>query len=341
MNKKRTLLITLFITLSFIIINFFPLPYYVTSPGMAKELDDVIKVENGYTETGDFMLTTVSIGKATIFSFLFAKLKDYYEVEPKEAIRYEDETDEEYHVRQLYLMESSKENALQVAFEKAGKSVEVTYNGIYVLRTLEGTPAASILRPGDRIVAIDGHSFQSTEEFTTYVQQKDVGDVCVITFIREGEKLTKELTIQLIPTIQKPGIGITLVDDKTVITDPKVTIDTDQIGGPSAGLMFSLELYNQLTEDDLTKGYLIAGTGTINEKGEVGPIGGIDQKVVAAHKAGAEIFFAPREGGKKGSNYEVAKETAKDIDTNMKIVPVDTFEEALTYLKHLKPKKDS
>lgn len=73
--------------------------------------------------------------------------------------------------------------------------------------------------------------------------------------------------------------------------DPTVKVKTDEIGGPSAGLMFSLEIYNQLTSEDLTKGYQIAGTGTIDEKGAVGPIGGIEQKIVAADKAGAEIFL--------------------------------------------------
>ena len=80
---------------------------------------------------------------------------------------------------------------------------------------------------------------------------------------------------------------------------PKVTVKTDEIGGPSAGFMFSLEIYNQLTEEDLTKGYQIAGTGTIDADGTVGPIGGIEQKIVAADKAGAEFFFAPNEKGSK------------------------------------------
>ena len=83
------------------------------------------------------------------------------------------------------------------------------------------------------------------------------------------------------------------------MVDPKVKIDSHEIGGPSAGLMFTLEIYNQLVEDDLTRGHEIAGTGTINEKGEVGPIGGIQQKVVAASDAGAEVFFAPNEKVRK------------------------------------------
>ena len=81
-------------------------------------------------------------------------------------------------------------------------------------------------------------------------------------------------------------------------------MNTEEIGGPSAGFMFSLEIYNQLTKEDLTKGYEIAGTGTISPDGTVGRIGGIEQKIIAADKAGADIFLAPNENGEKDSNYQ-------------------------------------
>ena len=96
------------------------------------------------------------------------------------------------------------------------------------------------------------------------------------------------------------GIGIGLVDDRELIVNPNVRVNTEEIGGPSAGFMFSLEIYNQLTEDDLTRGYNIAGTGTMLQMGTVGEIGGIQQKVIAAEKSGAEIFLAPNQNGKQG-----------------------------------------
>ena len=135
------------------------------------------------------------------------------------------------------------------------------------------------------------------------------------------------------------GIGIGLVDDKDLIVHPEVTVHSDEIGGPSAGFMFSLEIYNQLTKEDLTKGYKIAGTGTISSDGTVGKIGGIEQKVVAADKAGAEIFFAPNGNDEKDSNYHHAILTAKDIHSNMEIVPINTFDEAIDYLEKLEMKK--
>ena len=136
----------------------------------------------------------------------------------------------------------------------------------------------------------------------------------------------------------RAAVGIQLVDDKEIDVEPDVRVQSEEIGGPSAGLMFSLEIYNQLTKEDLTKGYEIAGTGTITPEGIVGRIGGIQQKVVAADKAGAEIFFAPFEKGAKGSNYEEAMIAADDINTKMKIVPVDTFDDAVSYLEKLKEK---
>ncbi|MCU9612217.1 PDZ domain-containing protein [Caldibacillus lycopersici] len=339
MNKKRTIIALVLVVIVVLFLNLYTLPYYVSRPGMAEEIDTVIDVEDGYDAEGKLMLTTVWMGQANIISYLMTKFNKYYELYPLEDVRYEDETDEEYNVRQLYYMEDSQESALQVAFEKAGKEVHVDYKGIYVLSVLENAPATDILVPGDRITKIDNHAFHSSAEFTEYIQGKKAGDTISVTFTRNDETIEKNITIDEIEEIGKPGIGIGLVDDKEVKTDPSVEINTEKIGGPSAGLMFSLEIYNQLNEEDITKGYAIAGTGTISVDGVVGPIGGIEQKIVAADKAGAEIFFAPNENGAKTSNYQNAVKTAKDIGTDMIIVPVDTFDDAINYLNELEPKK--
>ncbi len=122
---------------------------------------------------------------------------------------------------------------------------------------------------------------------------------------------------------------------------------TEDIGGPSAGLMFTLEILNQLLDENLTKGYAIAGTGEMLIDGSVGRIGGIDYKVIAADRDGIEIFFAPDDEitaqmkakyPELESNYTTAVKTAKDIGTKMKIVPVKTVDDAIAYLKQLQPK---
>lgn len=338
MKIRKQTLTALLVALLIILIGNFPLPYYVSKPGMALELSDVIAVENGSEARGDFMLTTIRLGKANIYSYFMSKIHPYYLLEPEEAVRPDDESDEEYRVRQLYMMETSQENALQVAFARSGNKYEVQYNGIYVLAVLERGPADGILQPGDRIVAVDDREINRAEDFTTYVQSRQAGEVIELTLIRDDVERKESLTLQFLPQIGKPGIGISLVEDKEVTTDPAVKINTEDIGGPSAGLMFALEIYNQLVAEDITRGYRIAGTGTISPDGTVGPIGGIGQKIVAADEAGAEIFFAPNEQGREGSDYELAADTARDINSEMIIVPVDTFDDALEFLRSLTEK---
>jgi Lon-like protease len=320
--------------------SFYTLPYYISKPGMAQELEPIIQVENGYKEKGKFMLTTVRMGKANIYSYVMAKASKYQEIYPEDVIKGKDESDEEYSVRQLHLMENSKLNAIVVAYRNAGIPVKFQYKGVYVLNVFPKMPAEGQLFPGDRIIKIDNKSFSSSELFIEYVNNKKLGDFIKLTIERNG--LTEMVTISVAAYPEYPskkGIGIGLVDDKEIIVEPNVTVNTKEIGGPSAGLMFSLEIYNQLTQNDITSGYNIAGTGTIAENGQVGPIGGIEQKIVAADKAGADIFFAPNEKGEDDSNYKAAVATAKDIHSKMKIIPVDSFDDAVAYLETLNPKK--
>ncbi|EKN66318.1 PDZ/DHR/GLGF domain-containing protein [Neobacillus bataviensis LMG 21833] len=339
MRKKIYIGSLLLIALILIGGMYYSLPYYVSKPGMAKELAPIISVEDGNKDEGNFMLTTVRMGRANIYSYLEAKLRKYEEIYPLEMILYKKETEEEYNARQLHLMAGSKLNAIEVAYRKAGLPVNYKYKGIYVVQVVPGMPAEGKLQAGDRIYKIDGHQFPSSEKFIEYVGQKRTGDEVTLTYSRNKKTDIVSLSLQSFkedPT--KIGIGISLVDDKEILVKPKVKVKTDEIGGPSAGLMFSLEIYNQLTSEDLTRGYQIAGTGTIDEKGNVGPIGGIEQKIVAADKAGAEIFLAPNEKGAKKSNYKDAIKTARDIHTKMKIVPIDTFDEAVKYLEKLPEK---
>ena len=103
-----------------------------------KELQPIIEVENGFGEEGSFMLTTVRMGRANMYSYLIAKWSEYQEIYPLDEIKSEEETDEEYNVRQLYLMDSSKSNAIEVAYKKAGIPVDYRYKGVYVLNVVTG-----------------------------------------------------------------------------------------------------------------------------------------------------------------------------------------------------------
>lgn len=321
------------------VLNFIKLPYYVTKPGMATELEPIIEVDGGYDEEGSFSLTTVGFGRANLFSYVLANVLPYHELLPLEDVVQEGESDDDYLNRQMHMMESSQESAVSLAYEKAGKKVDYKFHGIYVMQVVEGMPSEGKLKTGDRIFRVDGKEFKTAEEFIAYVSQKKKGDKIDITYDRNGKEGKTEITAAQFPDNKnKVGIGISLVTDREQITEPDISLDTSNIGGPSAGLMMTLEIYNQLTKEDYTKGYHIAGTGTIDENGTVGPIGGISQKIVAADKSGAEIFFAPNQNGIAASNYKEAAETAEEIDTEMKIVPIDTFDDAVAYLKKLKDK---
>jgi len=318
--------------------SFYYLPYYVSKPGMAKELAPIVNVENGYDEKGNFMLTTVRMGRANVYSYAFAKLSNYQEIFPLEVIKSKEETDEEYNVRQLHLMASSKFYAIETAYKKAGIPIQYEYKGVFVLNIMSEMPADGKLKAGDRIFKVDEHEFESSAQFIDYVSSKSEGEEVKFTFERNKEISEVSLKLKVLKQTGKVGVGISLVDDKEIIVDPTVSIESKDIGGPSAGLMFSLEIYNQLVEEDLTRGYQIAGTGTIDSDGNVGQIGGIEQKIVAADNAGADIFLAPDENGAADSNYEAAVKTAKDIKTKMEIVPVNTFDDAIEYLQNLKEK---
>lgn len=324
--------------LVFAFIAFYPLPYYITSPGDARELDPIISVQDGDEDEGVFMLTTVSVGTANIPQYIWAKMSDYREVIPAEEIRGEDETDEEYNQRQLQMMEDSQHAATIVAYQEAGKKVDIKYHGVYVTGIMSGMPAEDKLKVGDKIVAVDSNPVMETKKLLDVLAPKKAGDQVDLTILRGDKKMDISLNIEQFPKkyIQdegpKAGLGITSpVADVSIETDPKVKIDTSQIGGPSAGLMFTLEILDQLRDDDLTHGKRIAGTGTMDLQKNVGPIGGIQQKIVAADEAGAEIFFAPVEG----NNYKDAVKAQKDIGSKMKIVPVKTLDDALNYLEKL------
>lgn len=339
LKSNRRILITGIITLLVVaLLGAYRLPYYIYKPGSADELDPIVKVMDGYSSEGDMHLVTVRGGQATPVQWLLAKIRPYQEIYPLEQIRPEGISEEEYYHAQLRLMESSQEAAKVVAYQAADKDIEINYEGVFVVNVLEGMPAEKVLQSGDEITQVDSQKVRQTSDLIDYVSDLKEGEKVTLTIQREDQTLQKEIALAPFPdNPDKVGVGISLVTDRTVKVNPSVTVKSGEIGGPSAGLMFTLEMYDQLLEQDITKGYQIAGTGEINYEGQVGRIGGIDKKVVAASDANVDIFFAPNEEGREGSNYEVAKQTAEDIGTDMKVVPVDTFKDALNYLQELEP----
>lgn len=324
--------------------------FYIMKPGSAYDVSQFVMVEDGdQDEEGSLNLMTVSMGPATPLSFIFAYFNEFEEILKVDEVRQKEESEEEYNIRQLKLMTNSQFNAIYVAYQKAGLHYEVEYNGITVLNVLSGGASDGILKPGDQIKEIEGNVIRKSNDLISTLEKKKENDEVKFVIQRENELLDKKIVLKKIPYSDgKIGLGITYSENKKIKTDPKVKINAKDIGGPSAGLMFTLEILDQLTEGNLTKGYKIAGTGEMNEDGTVGRIGGVEKKVVAADEDGMEIFFAPddeiTDQMKKSnpqivSNYEAAVETAKKIHSKMKIVPVKTIDDALQYLEKLPEKK--
>lgn len=340
--KNKRMILYLILMAVVVFISFYRMDSYITRPGSAYELSPFVEVQNGdEDDEGSFSLMTVSMLNATPALYVYALFQDGYKVLQPEQVRSPHETEEEYNVRQLKLMSDSQVNALRAAFETADMPYEVKTEGVFVLNVLEGGAADDSLKAGDRVLSIDGNDFDSQQDFIDYLAEKQVGDAVELVVERNDRELIETITLEPLPTDpERAGLGISFVEDKTITTEPEVTIDSEEIGGPSAGLMFTLEIINQLLEEDITKGYEVAGTGTMESEGEVGRIGGIDQKVMAADRDDMDIFFAPDDevSADSESNYAVAVETAEKIGTDMEIVPVKTLQDALDYLDQLQPK---
>ncbi|MFV8827037.1 SepM family pheromone-processing serine protease [Alkalihalobacterium sp. APHAB7] len=346
-EKKKKISKVWIIGAILIVLHFYKLPFYYSQPGDAKELAPFVEVEGGYKEEqGSFMLTTVLMGQTNVYFYAWAHLSDYRDIYPEDQIKRPEETEEDYLHRQQMMMNTSQDAAKIAAYEYAGKEVNISYNGIMITSFIEGMSAEEYLTHEDRILAVDGYRVHTVNELNKRLAGKDLGEEAVLTVLRDGEEVEIAVPLSTFPEdIEggegRVGIGIMYpVADRTLSFTPEVTIDVRNIGGPSAGFMFSLEVLNQLTPEDLTKGYHISGTGTIDEQGNVGRIGGAKQKVVAAHNAGSDIFFVPKEGDREGSNYKEAIATAKELGTSTKVIGVNTLAEAVEYLESLGPKEE-
>lgn len=342
-KNKKIILKTVAIALVAYVLFFLPIPYYVERPGSAVVINDRVEVDGRSDESSsNYMLTTVEIFKATPFSSFLQFLPYHSGVSEKDLLgTFEDYTS--YRTLQKYYMDYSIHTAKAAAFKEANLPYDIEYEGVYVMSVSEESTFFDKLKMGDSITKIDGERFTNTDEFIDVISSRSVKDTVTLTVDRDGETFEVSGELILIEETGNPGIGITLVTQSSVTTSPEVTIDAGNIGGPSAGLMFSLQVYKMLVEDfDLTLD--IAGTGTITENGEVGRIGGIDKKIVAADREGAAVFFAPdddyddqilEENPEYKSNFEVAVETAEAIDSDMEIVPVKHINDAIEYLNSL------
>lgn len=348
-KRRRYVLpiLSAFVTLVLIALFYIPLPYYVYAPGSAESLQPLIDVQGGHkTEKGAFMLTTVLVIYAdNVYDFLYGLLLPHHQVYPVSLVS-GGLSDRQYNNVEVYMMQSSHQNAEIAALRFLHKPIRVVVNGVEVVSVESKSPAMKALLPGDVITAVNGQSMRDPANLFRVLTHARVGQHVELTILRKTKTLHMNIPLIALPPLpghKKPraGIGIIPAVSQVVKTPIAIHIHSGAIDGPSAGLMFTLEVINQLyTGGDLTRGYKIAGTGTISANGGIGQIGGVAHKVIAANTAGASYFFVPADTQAGDTNELHAMQEAKKIHTHMKIVPVSNLRQAVAFLKRLKPKTD-
>ncbi|MGT2832568.1 SepM family pheromone-processing serine protease [Streptococcus halotolerans] len=318
-----------------------PLPYYIEMPGGAYDIRDVLEVDKKEDKAkGSYNFVAISQMQATPAALLYAWATPFTDVSTaKESLG--NYTEDEYIRLNRFYMQTSQNEAIYQAFKLAGKSVNLKYLGVYVLDVAKDSTFKGILDLADTVTGVNGKTFESSKELINYVAKQKIGDKVTVQYLSNNKK--KEASGKIIKLGNgKNGIGIGLVDHTEVETKTPVRFSTGNVGGPSAGLMFTLDILDQINKEDLRKGRMIAGTGTIEKDGSVGDIGGTDKKVVSAAKDKADIFFVPnnpipraylKEHPNAKNNYQEAKTAAKRIKTKMKIVPVKNVQDAIDYLE--------
>jgi PDZ domain-containing protein len=297
------------------------IPYYVISPGPARDVQPLIHIDEQtvYPSDGRLLLTAVNLRQASVYDAVEAWIDPAKSVVPERDILAPGETQEEQGERARSEMDTSKIDAAVVALTEYADYPENHGRGVLVESVLAGAPSEGKLFAGDVILSVDGDPVDDPDDLGERVRAAGEGQV--LTFrVEAGGKIHQiEVAPARVPDVSYPVIGITSVHNFPF----PLTIDSADIGGPSAGLMWTLGLIELLTPGDLTDGRVIAGTGAIFPDGQVGAIGGVEEKVVAAERAGATIFFVPAD------NAASARAVADEIT----IISVDTYAEAVDYLE--------
>ena len=300
------------------------LPYYAFSPGPVGDALSAVEASEVevYVASEELLMLTVSSQAVNPIEAVLAGLDPTVDLVRREAVRSPDESDEDFVARNRASMDLSKETAIALALERLGYVVSTSSDGVAIAEVSGETPAAAVLEVNDVIIAVDGQSVELPDEIGASLTGRMPGDTIEIDLTRDGKPL--RVSVVLIerdddPAVPMIGISVAALNPRFVFPFP-IDIDAGLIGGPSAGMMYTLAVMELLGPDDLTGAGTIAGTGTISSDGVVGAIGGIRQKVVAAEAAGAEVMLVP------ASNYQEALTAPRG---SLELIPVANLDEAL------------
>ena len=316
-----------------------PLPYYAQYPGGATAVNPLVGVpaDRAHPAKGRILLTTVSlVYRPTVLESFQGWLDRDVDLFPEEAVL-GDRTVEQFREMNMQDIDNSKDVAIAVALRRLGHPVQHTGSGAIVQAVNEGMPATEFLFPGDIIVGVAGQPVGLVEEVQQAVVARRAGEILPLEVLApDGSRRAVGVPLAPCPPDAACPPGATAVMGVELVTRDErfeapfdVTIESEDIGGPSAGLAFALTVIDMLTAGELTgspDGRRIAVTGTIDINGTVGPIGGIRQKVAAVADAGVDVFLVP------AANYEDARSNPRE---DLLIVPVTNLESALAALAKL------
>lgn len=304
-----------------------PLPLMALEPVPAQPVDAIVEVAEAGTEIPDGLLfTAVQVRQQTAAGAIEVWLDEHASLTFAPTVVPQGVDPEEFIDLQVALFQESVRTAAAVGMRAAGEDVTISGDGARVVRTVAGTPADGALERGDVIVEVDGQQISLASEVSAVLSRQRVGDDVEITVRRGEERVTETITLVELAEVGGPGIGVlastvNLEIDTPLDVQPRP--DT-QVGGPSAGLMIALSVYEAMTEDDLARGRTIAGTGFIDTSGNVGPISGIAEKVRGADLAGADVFLVP------AAQAEEARAAAPD---GLEVISVESLQDAIEALQ--------
>lgn len=299
------------------------LPFYIMAPGGTIDISDKVTIDDGHKLNGKVNMLYASSLKATIPTYLFAKISNKWDEFPNSERQIGHESSSDIEFRDKILLDNSVDNAIYVAYKASGKDIQIKNVYNYVIGKVD--EAKCELAIGDIILQADGKDITSIN-LNEYIDSLEVGDNIDFKVTDDKDRISsKKCSVVDIDGAKKVGILYSQnFDYDTSSIDIKFN---GSEGGSSGGFMMSLSIYLALSDEDLLRGRNIAGTGTIDINGVVGEIGGVKYKIIGAHNAKVDLVFVPLE------NYNEAMYIVNKYNYDMEIVKVHTLEDAINYLK--------
>lgn len=312
------------------IVFLWPLNYYIIVGGGISKVGDRIEIKNSYESKGSFNLAYVSEIKGTIATYLLSYvMPDWKRVKMSDYTYYDDEDKKDIEFRGKIDLLNSNDFAIKNAYLKANKSYIVSDTKLYVY--LVDKDSNNKFKVGDKILEVDGKKINNVDDYKKIIEEHEVSDVLDVVVERNNKNKTIKTTIYNSKKDNRKITGIYINSINTYKTNPKVNIKfKNSESGSSGGLIETLDIYNKLVKEDITKGKKIAGTGEIDYDGNILSIGEVKYKLLGAVKENADIFIVPN-----GENYKTCIKVKKERKLKIKIIGVSTFEEALEKLNKI------